>query len=100
MRKEPTDRPIVGRTWTVILKSPLFHENTHTHNHTPLKRTRTQTILFSFLPAVIASPEVQLKTATNERRRKTQRSETRDALWEGSGSQLRVRITVSHHSDW
>lgn len=29
-----------------------------------------------------------------------ERSETRDVLQEGSGSQLRVSITVSHHSDW
>lgn len=36
--------------------------------------------------------------ATNETRRKTQRSETRDTLWEGSGSQLRVRISFS--SQW
>lgn len=29
-----------------------------------------------------------------------ERSETRDTLQEGSGSQLRVSVTVSHHSDW
>lgn len=49
--RKPTDRPVVGRTWTVILKSPLFHENTHTHKHTPLKRT--QTILFPFCPQLL-----------------------------------------------
>lgn len=41
-----------------------------------------------------------MKTRRKNKAKRKKRSETRDTLQEGSGSQLRVSITVSHHSDW
>lgn len=89
------ESPIVGRTWTIILKSSLSLCVTLKH----IIKMHSHKQSFPFVSSYCFFWST-VKTVTHEKKKTNKRSETRDALREGSGSQLRVSITVSHHSDW
>lgn len=73
----------------MILKSSLLcHSNTLTHKDS-----------FPFVSSYCFFFWSTVRTASCDKKTK-ERSWTRDMLLDRSGSQLRVSITVSHHSDW
>lgn len=74
----------------MILKSSQTHTQTHSH-----KQSFPFVSSYCFFWSTV-------KTANHDKKRRNtkERSETRRTLREGSGSQLWVSITVSHHSDW
>lgn len=81
---------ILKSSFSLCQHSNQTHSQTHSH-----KQSFLLVSTYCFCWSTV-------KTVNHKKRRKTKRkrSETRDTLQEGSGSQLRVSITVSHHSDW